>query len=78
MDKLSQKIYLSPYKIGKKIKEARKKLGSEHVDVAKNAEISMHNYARIERDEEIPTLETRERLLKALNLKYFDILRVYL
>jgi len=65
---------MSPQKIGKKLKEARKKLGLKQVDVAKKADISINYYARIERDEENPTLETIERILKVLKVKSSDIL----
>jgi transcriptional regulator with XRE-family HTH domain len=65
---------MSPQKIGKKLKEARLKLGLKQVDVAKKAEISYNYYARIERDEENPTLETIEKILKVLKVKSSDIL----
>lgn len=44
------------------------------MDVAKKSNISVNYYARIERDEENPTLETLERVLKALKLKSSDVL----
>ncbi len=65
---------MSPQKIGKKLKDARKKIGLTQEDVAKKADISINYYARIERDEENPTLETLERVLKALKLKSSDVL----
>jgi len=65
---------MSPQKIGKKLKEARKKIGLTQEVVAKKADISINYYARIERDEENPTLETLERVLKALKLKSSDVL----
>lgn len=65
---------MSPQKIGKKLKEARKKIRLTQVDVAKKSNISVNYYARIERDEENPTLETLERVLKALKLKSSDVL----
>jgi transcriptional regulator with XRE-family HTH domain len=43
-------------------------------DVAEKADISVNYYARIERNEENPTLETLERVLKALKLKSSDVL----
>ena len=60
--------------IGKKLKDARKKLGLKQSDVAEKADISVNYYARIERNEENPTLETLERVLKALKLKSSDVL----
>jgi len=65
---------MSPQKIGKKLKEARKKLGLTQVDVADKADISVNYYARIERDEENPTLETLGKILKVLKVKSSDIL----
>ncbi len=61
-------------RIGKKLKDARKKLGLKQSDVAEKADISVNYYARIERNEENPTLETLERVLKALKLKSSDVL----
>jgi transcriptional regulator with XRE-family HTH domain len=68
---------MAPNKIGKKLKDARKKLGLKQSDVAEKAEISVNYYARIERNEENPTLETLERVLKALKLKSSDVLPFY-
>lgn len=65
---------MTAHKIGKKLKDARKKLGLKQADVAKKADISINYYARIERDEENPTLETMEKILKALKVKSSDIL----
>lgn len=60
--------------IGKKLKMARKKLNLKQADVAKKADISVNYYARIERDEENPTLETVKKLCQALKVKSTDIL----
>ena len=65
---------MPPKQIGKKLKDARKKLGLKQSDVAEMADISVNYYARIERNEENPTLETLERVLKALKLKSSDVL----
>ena len=65
---------MSPQKIGKKLKEFRLKLGLKQLDVAKKADISGNYYARIERDEENPTIETLEKILKVLKVKSGDIL----
>lgn len=65
---------MSPEKIGNKLREARKRLGLRQVDVAEKADISVNYYARIERDEENPTIETLERVLKALKIKSSDVL----
>ncbi len=61
-------------KIGKKLKQARIKLGLKQVEVAQKANISPNYYARIERDEENPTLETIESIMKVLKVKSSDIL----
>jgi transcriptional regulator with XRE-family HTH domain len=65
---------MAPQKIGKKLKGTRIKLGLKQSDVAKKAEISINYYARIERDEENPTIETLEKILKVLKVKSSDIL----
>ena len=67
-------ITMASNKISKKLKDARKKLGLKQSDVAEKADISVNYYARIERNEENPTLETLERVLKALKLKSSDVL----
>ena len=61
-------------KIGKKLKEARLKIGLRQIDIAKKAEISASYYARVERDEENPTIDTIQRIIKALKVKSSDIL----
>ena len=65
---------MSPQKIGKKLKEFRLKIGLKQSDVAKKADISINYYSRIERDEENPTIETLERIIKVLKVKSSDIL----
>jgi len=65
---------MSSQKIGKKLKEARLKLGLRQADVAKKADVSVNYYARIERDEENPTLETLKGILKVLKVKSSDVL----
>jgi len=59
---------MSPQKISKKLKEARLKFGLRQTDV------SVNYYARIERDEENPTIETLREILKVLKVKSSDIL----
>lgn len=61
-------------KIGSRLKRARIGLGLKQVEVAKKANISPNYYARIERDEENPTLETIEKIMKVLKVKSSDIL----
>ena len=65
---------MSPEKIGKKLKEARTRLGLKQVDVAVKAGISVNYYARIERNEENTTVETLKQILKALKIKSSEVL----
>lgn len=65
---------MSPRKIGKKLKKVRLGLDLKQADVAGKAGISVNYYARIERDEENPTIETLEKILKVLKVKSSDIL----
>lgn len=65
---------MSPRKIGKKLKKFRLSLDLKQADVAGKAGISVNYYARIERDEENPTIETLEKILKVLKVKSSDIL----
>lgn len=65
---------MSPEKIGKKLKEARIRLGLTQSDVAGKAGISANYYARIERDKENPTVETLKQILKALKIKSSEVL----
>jgi len=60
--------------IGKKLKMARKKLNLKQSEVAIKADLSVNYYARIERDEENPTLETLKKICLALKVKSTDIL----
>lgn len=61
-------------KIGSKLKKERLKLNLRQSDIAEKADINTNFYARIERDEEAPSLETLKRILKVLKLKSSDIL----
>ena len=61
-------------KIGKKLREARNKLNQTQAFVAEQARINANFYARIERDEEVPSLETLKKILRVLKLKSSDIL----
>ncbi len=65
---------MAPNKFGKKLKNDGKKFGPKQSDLAKKAVFSANYYARFERNEENPTLETLERVLKALKLKSSDVL----
>ena len=61
-------------KIGKKLKELRKKRKFTQVVLAKKVGISPNYYARIERDEENPSLEVLKDISKALKVKSCEIL----
>lgn len=65
---------MSPTKIGKNLKKARKQLGLTQLQVAEKAGISVNYYARIERDEVNPSLELFEEVCKALKVKSSEIL----
>lgn len=65
---------MSPEKIGKKLKEARIRLRLTQSDVAEKAGISANYYARVERDEENPTVETLKGICKVLKIKSSKVL----
>lgn len=60
--------------IAAKLKQTRQKQGLTQYDVAKKADLSTNYYARIERAEVSPSVETLEKLVKALKIKSSDIL----
>ena len=61
-------------KIANNLKNVRDKKRMTQEDVAKKAEISTNHYARIERGETSPNLETFERIIKSLGVKSKDVL----
>lgn len=61
-------------KIGNKLKFLRKQHKLTQVELAKKAGISANYYARIERDEENPSIEVLQALAKALKVASSDIL----
>lgn len=61
-------------KIGKNLKKLRKEKQLTQVELAEIAKISSNYYARIERDEENPSLEVLKDIAKALKVKSFEIL----
>lgn len=61
-------------KIGKGIKTARLEAGLIQSEVAKKAKISTNHYARIERGEINPSIETLEAILEVLKIKSSKIL----
>ncbi len=61
-------------KIGKNLKKLRKEKQLTQVELAERAKISSNYYARIERDEENPSLEVLKDIAKALKVKSSEIL----
>ena len=61
-------------KIGKTLKKLRKERKLTQVELAKKVGISSNYYARIERDEENPSLEVLKDIAKALKVKSCEIL----
>ncbi len=66
-DKTTQEIASS-------LKAIRRKMGLTQADVAEKAGLSTNFYARIERSEQQPTIETLEKLTRALGVKSSEIL----
>lgn len=64
----------SQKKLGHNLKLARKKVKLTQAELAEKAGINTNYYARIERDEETPSLETLKKLTKILKVKSSDIL----
>ena len=60
--------------IAHKLKEIRLRKKLTQIDVAKTARISANYYARVERAEVTPSVDTLEKITKALNIKSSDIL----
>ena len=59
--------------IAKKLKQARLAKGLTQFELADKAGIHSNAFAKIERAERNPSLETLEKLIKALGLKSSDI-----
>lgn len=60
--------------IATKLKQTRRAKGLTQQEVAAKADLSTNYYARIERAEVSPSVETLEKLVKALKIKSSDIL----
>jgi transcriptional regulator with XRE-family HTH domain len=60
--------------IAVKLRSARQDRGLTQEDVATKAKLSTNYYARIERAEVSPSVETLEKLVKALKIKSSDVL----
>jgi len=57
-----------------KLRQAREKLGLTQVEVAEKAGINVNGYAKIERGETQPKLETVKKLMSVLKIKPADVL----
>lgn len=61
--------------LGKKFKDSREKQGLSQQDVADRTGLYISHYAKVERGELKATLETLEKISKALKLKLPDLLK---
>ena len=59
---------------GSNFKKARLKRGMTQAEVAKAANLHTNFYARVERDEETPSMKTLKAICKVLKVKSSDIL----
>lgn len=64
----------SEVKIGKNLKKARLNMEYTQHDVAEKVGIHVNYYAKIERGEVRPSLDTFEEILKTLKVKSSDVL----
>lgn len=60
--------------LANKFRQFRLKKKLKQTDVAEKAGINANYYAKVERGEAKPSVETLEKILKALNVKSSDIL----
>lgn len=61
-------------KVGRNLKKARKQKELTQVQVAEKVDIHPNYYAKIERGEIQPALDTLEKIFKVLGVKSSDIL----
>ena len=66
-DKMAQKV-------AEKLKEVRLEKGMTQADIAEKAGLHPNSYAKIERGEATPSLETLEKIAKALSVRSSDLL----
>jgi transcriptional regulator with XRE-family HTH domain len=60
--------------VGQKLKKARLQAKLTQAEVAQKIDVHVNYYARIERGEVTPSLDTLRALVKVLNVKSSDIL----
>ncbi len=63
----------SQEEIAKRLKRARKETGLTQLEVAEKIKVSVNYYARIERGEVSPSLETLKDIMKILKIKSLEI-----
>ena len=61
-------------KIGQNLKKARLKRGMTQAEVAKTTDLHTNFYARVERNEETPSMKTLKAICKVLKVRSSDIL----
>lgn len=59
--------------VGNNLKQARENAKLTQLEVANKAKINVNYYARLERGENEPSMDTLNKLAKALNIKVSDI-----
>lgn len=64
---------LSEY-IGERLQKARVNSGLTQAEVAKRAGTNVNYYAKLERGEAVPSLKMLEKMIKALGIKFSDVL----
>ncbi len=60
--------------VGTKIQAARRQRGLTQAEVAKKVGMQTNYYATIERGDRVPSLQTLEKIIKALDVKSSDVL----
>lgn len=64
---------MSDRDIGKRFKKVRKDAKLTQLEVAEKVNVSVNYYARIERGEVTPSLETLKDIMKTLKIKSLEI-----
>lgn len=64
---------MSDREMGKRLKKARKDAKLTQLEVAEKVNVSVNYYARIERGEVAPSLETLKDIMKTLKIKSLEI-----
>ena len=64
---------MSDREIGKRLKKARKDTELTQLEVAEKVNVSVNYYARIERGEVTPSMETLKDIMRTLKIKSLEI-----